>query len=148
MTCILLTLPGNSMNRSRSRFAENCQKMQERLTRKQAIRPGSALLTGLVRCGFCGRAMSVTYRDQTRYRYACCANRNQYGQSSCQCIAGQSIDEAVIEEFFTVLSPAGVAIALEAAEVKQAERQHELVTHLEQDVQHLDFASTPYSEAI
>jgi hypothetical protein len=40
-------------------IAENCQKMQERLTRKQAIRPGSALLTGLARCGFCGRAMSV-----------------------------------------------------------------------------------------
>jgi DNA invertase Pin-like site-specific DNA recombinase len=121
-------------------IAENCQKMQERLTRKQAIRAGSALLTGLVRCGYCGRAMSVAYREKARYRYACCANRNQYGQSSCQCIAGQSIDEAVIEEFFTVLSPAQID-ALEAAEAKQAARQHELVAHLEQDVQRLDFAA-------
>jgi hypothetical protein len=40
---------------------ENRQKMEERLTRRQAIRSGAALLTGLVRCGLCGRAMRVIY---------------------------------------------------------------------------------------
>ena len=42
---------------------ENRQKMAERLTRKQAIRCGAALLTGLVRCGRCGHAMQVIYKD-------------------------------------------------------------------------------------
>ncbi len=40
---------------------ENRQKMAERLTRKQAVRCGAALLTGLVRCGRCGHAMQVIY---------------------------------------------------------------------------------------
>jgi len=41
---------------------ENRQKMAERLTRKQAIRSGAALLTGLVRCGLCDHAMRVIYK--------------------------------------------------------------------------------------
>ena len=49
---------------------ENQQKMAERLTRKQAIRPGAALLTGLVRCSLCGHAMQVSYKDN-RYQYVC-----------------------------------------------------------------------------
>jgi DNA invertase Pin-like site-specific DNA recombinase len=49
---------------------ENRQKMAERLTRKQAIRCGAALLAGLVRCGRCGHAMQVIYKDN-RFQYVC-----------------------------------------------------------------------------
>ena len=47
---------------------ENRQKMAERLTRKQGIRGGAALLSGLVRCGRCGHAMQVAYKDN-RFQY-------------------------------------------------------------------------------
>lgn len=122
-------------------IAENCQKMQDRLTRKRAIRHGAALLTGLVRCSLCGRAMSVGYRDQEgRYRYACCANRNQHGLRSCQCVSGRAVDAAVSEEFFRVLRPAEID-ALDAVEIKQAEHYHQIVAHLEQEVQRLEYAA-------
>src|SRR5512147_2373499 len=54
---------------------ENRQKMAERLTRKQAIRRGAALLTGLVRCGRCGHAMYVVYKAN-RFQYVCSTARS------------------------------------------------------------------------
>ncbi len=113
--------------------------MQQRLTRTRAIRGGAALLPGLVRCAFCGHAMSVSYREQgNRYLYTCHAGYNKYGRSSCQCVSGRSIDEAVTEEFFRVLEPSQID-ALEAVYEKQAEHHHELIMHLEQEVQRLDY---------
>jgi len=44
--------------------------MAKRLSRKQAIRSGAALLTGLVRCGLCGHAMRVIYKDYG-HQYQC-----------------------------------------------------------------------------
>lgn len=122
-----------------SQIAENCQKMQQRMTRKRALRGGAALLTGLVRCAFCGHAMSVGYRErENRYQYACHAGYNKYGKSSCQCVSGRPIDEAVTEEFFRVLEPSQID-ALEAVHAKQAEHHRELIMHLEQEVQRLDY---------
>src|SRR5262249_39488297 len=61
---------------------ENQQKMAERLTRKQAIRAGAALLTGLVRCGICGHAMHVSYKEN-RYQYLCDYNSAAYAKKTC-----------------------------------------------------------------
>jgi hypothetical protein len=52
--------------------------MAERLTRKQAIRCGAALLTGLVRCGRCGHAMQVIYKDN-RFQYVCTIAQSHQG---------------------------------------------------------------------
>jgi len=71
--------------------------------------------------------MSVVYREQeNRYQYACHAGYNKYGKSSCQCVSGRPIDEAVTEEFFRVLEPSQID-ALEAVHAKQAE--HPRVDH-------------------
>ena len=91
---------------------ENRQKMAERLTRKQAIRCGAALLTGLVRCGRCGHAMQVIYKDN-RFQYVCNAYQSLHAKPNCQHIGGRPIDEAVVQEFFQVLRPAEID-ALEA----------------------------------
>jgi hypothetical protein len=118
---------------------ENRQKMAERLTRKQAIRNGAALLTGLVRCGFCGHAMQVAYKDG-RFQYICGSARYHYGKSACQYLSGVPIDEAVVQEFFRVLQPAEID-ALESVSNRQAEHQQELVRHLEQEVKRLEYAA-------
>ena len=57
---------------------------------KGAAREGPALLQGLVRCGQCGRLMSISYGGQRRggshrvYQYRCCAKRGRLAGQDCQ----------------------------------------------------------------
>src|SRR5262245_5452234 len=98
---------------------ENRQKMAERLTRKQAIRCGAALLPGLVRCGRCGHAMQVIYKDN-RFQYVCNASQSHQAKPNCQYIGGRPVDEAVAQEFFRVLQAAEID-AMERVESRRAE---------------------------
>jgi hypothetical protein len=125
--------------RIRATIAENRQKMADRLTRKQAIRSGAALLTGLVRCGDCGHAMQVAYKGD-RFQYICRNASSQYAKANCQYLTGAPIDEAVVQEFFRALQPAEID-ALERVNAKQVEHRHELETHLEQEVRRLEYAA-------
>lgn len=118
---------------------ENRQKMAERLTRKQAIRCGAALLTGLVRCGRCGHGMQVIYKDN-RFQYVCNVAQSHQAKPNCQHIGGRPIDEAVVQEFFHVLRPAEID-ALESVNAKQAEHHRDLERHLEQEGRRLEYAA-------
>jgi DNA invertase Pin-like site-specific DNA recombinase len=118
---------------------ENRQKMAERLTRKQAIRCGAALLSGLVRCGRCGHAMQVVYKDN-RFQYVCTVSQSHQAKPNCQHIGGRPIDEAVVQEFFRVLQPAEID-AMERAESRRVEHQRELERHLGQEVRRLEYAA-------
>jgi DNA invertase Pin-like site-specific DNA recombinase len=120
-------------------IAENRQKMAERLARKQAIRGGAALLTGLVRCGRCGHALQVVYKE-SRFQYVCQVGQNKYARPNCQYLPGRPIDAAVVQEFFRVLRPAEID-ALERVSAEQAARHGELVRQLEQEVQRLEYAA-------
>jgi Recombinase zinc beta ribbon domain len=126
--------------RIRATIEENRQKMAERLTRKQAIRRGAALLTGLVRCGRCGHAMHVAYKDN-RFQYICQIANSHYAKANCQYLTGAPIDEAVVQEFFRVLQPAEID-ALERVNAKQAAHHRELEVHLEQEVRRLEYAAS------
>jgi DNA invertase Pin-like site-specific DNA recombinase len=120
-------------------IAENRQKMMERLTRKQALRHGVALLTGLVRCGFCGHCLHVAYKEGGRFQY-CCNLQSQYAKANCQYLSGRPIDEAVVQEFFRALQPAEID-ALERVSSQQTAHQQELVRHLQQEVTRLEYAA-------
>jgi len=126
--------------RIRATIEENRQKMAERLTRKQAIRKGAALLTGLVRCGRCGHAMHVAYKDN-RFQYICQLANSHYAKKNCQYLTGAPIDEAVVQEFFRVLQPTEID-ALERVNAKQAAHHRELEVHLEQEVRRLEYAAS------
>ncbi len=116
---------------------ENRQKMQERFARKRAIRQGAALLTGLVRCGHCGHAMRVAYKER-RFQYKCDTARQKYAKPSCQHLSGHRIDQAVIQAFFRVLHPAQID-ALEKVTARQAEHHGERVAHLGQEVARYEY---------
>lgn len=120
-------------------IAENRQKMLERLTRKQALRQGAALLTGLVRCGLCGHTMQVVYKVG-RYQYICHAAQRRYAKPNCQYLSGRPIDEAVVQEFFHVLQPAEID-ALQQVTAQQTEHHQELLHHLELEVRRLEYAA-------
>ncbi len=94
-------------------------------------REGEALLQGLVRCGTCGRRMSVAYgggrpthkgRSRTM-QYRCFALRNRATRPNCQILGGKRIDRVVSEEFLAVTSPAGIAAAQQACEVVRRARE-------------------------
>jgi DNA invertase Pin-like site-specific DNA recombinase len=120
-------------------IAQNRQKMMERLTRKQALRQGAALLPGLVRCGMCGHSMHVAYK-KGRFQYICQAAQARYAKPNCQYLSGRAIDDAVVQEFFRVLQPAEID-ALERVSAQQAGHQRELIQHLEQEVKRLEYAA-------
>lgn len=125
--------------RVQATIREGQQKVAERLTRKQAIRFGMALLTGLVRCGRCGRAMQVSYKD-SRFQYACNVFQSPHCQPNCQHIGGRTIDEAVVKEFLHVPRPAEID-APESVNVKQMGHQREPERHPEQEVRRLEYAA-------
>ena len=90
------------------------------------VRAGSALLSGLARCGRCGRRMTVRYhvRDgTTKPEYVCARQLTDYGAGQrCQALAGAGVDTFVTEQVLAALAPAAVEVSLQAAEQVQAER--------------------------
>ena len=107
------------------RFEENQRvllenaHMKKRTSRKSG-RGGRALLSGLVRCGHCGRMMRVFYQSRAGhpYRYQCRGDSNSAGL--CNGIGGLRIDRAVAAQVLEAVSAHAVEAALEAAE--QVER--------------------------
>lgn len=120
-------------------IAANGQRMKLRLASSQANRAKLALLAGLVRCGKCGSKMQVSYKDG-RYQYACATGYRHYGKRSCQYLSGQSIDDAVVSEFFTALSPANID-ALEELSRQQVAKHHQLIDQQQKDVERQEYAA-------
>lgn len=88
-----------------------------------AVREGSALLQGLVRCGRCGRKMQITYTGARGNvpRYACVqAMRLQAAERECQGLGGVRLDERIVEAFLAALAPASVEATLAALEETEA----------------------------
>src|SRR6266542_5505295 len=90
------------------------------------VRAGSALLSGLARCGRCGRRMTVRYhlRQQiTQPEYVCARQLTDYGAGQrCQALAGACVDALVTEQVLAALAPAAVEVSLQAAQQVTAER--------------------------
>src|SRR5690349_19934527 len=93
-------------------ISENAH-MQRRTERKSA-RGGRALLTGLVRCGRCGRTMRVFYGAQSghAHRYHCRGNDSHVGGWLCIGIGGIRVDRAIAAEIVEAVSPHAVEAAI------------------------------------
>src|SRR2546426_4348403 len=83
-----------------------------------AAKRGPAILSGLLRCGRCGRKLTVAYSGTTGRvpRYVCRGGRVDRGSSSCLTIGGFRVDRAVEAAVLEALQPAGIHAALEALE--------------------------------
>ncbi|MGE3919320.1 MAG: recombinase family protein [Hyphomicrobiaceae bacterium] len=91
--------------------------MQKRAARKSA-RGGRALLTGLTRCGRCGRMMRVFYgaRSGHAHRYQCRGDDGHVGSGLCIGIGGKRVDQAVAINVLEAVSDRAVDAAVLAAE--------------------------------
>ena len=118
--------------RNRRVIADNSTKMMPS-GRRGAVRSGAALLAGLVRCGHCGRKLTVTYSGTrgTVLRYICHSGMINHNEPKCISFSGAPADEAVGREIVRILEPIGLEAALRVIEDdanagSEAVRQHEI----------------------
>jgi DNA invertase Pin-like site-specific DNA recombinase len=81
-----------------------------------AAKRGAAMLSGLLRCGRCGRRLSVAYsgnRGQVP-RYACHGGRVNRGSAACLSVGSLRVDRAVVDQVLDAIQPAGLQAALHA----------------------------------
>ena len=94
-----------------------------------APRDGSALLSGLLRCGRCGgHRMTVRYHDgsgaaRSAHSYTCAFYQTNYGTGgSCQHIAGPALDAYVTGQVLQAVAPAALEVSMAAAAQAEDER--------------------------
>ena len=88
-------IPWEQFEANQKMLNENAH-MQQRTARKSA-RGGRALLTGMVRCGRCGRMMRVFYgmRSGHAHRYQCRGEVQGEHKGMCVGVGGVRVDRAV-----------------------------------------------------
>jgi DNA invertase Pin-like site-specific DNA recombinase len=94
-----------------------------------AVRPGEALLPGLMRCARCGKKLHVRYGGRT-YRYECVGAFTHLAAARCITFGGMRVDRVVAAEVLDRLQPLGVEAAL-AAIAARGRRRSEKKSQLE-----------------
>jgi len=88
-----------------------------------AAKLGAALLSGLLRCGRCGRKMQVVYSGTSSRvpRYVCHGDRGDRESSRCLAAGSLRLDRAVVQSVLTAIQPAGIEAAAQLTECTQIE---------------------------
>jgi len=109
--------------------------MKKNCARKSA-RGGRALLTGLTRCGRCGRMMRVFYGmgKGNAHRYQCRGDDAHVGAGLCIGIGGVRVDRAVALQMLEAISHRAVEAAIFASD--QVERsQKDIIAAVERELE-------------
>jgi DNA invertase Pin-like site-specific DNA recombinase len=112
-------------------YCKNQQILEANLAKREvkntgAAKSGPALLSGLLRCGRCGRMLFVAYGGNGGRvpRYGCKGGRVNRGSAACLSVGSLRIDQAVVEQVLAAIQPAGLHAALAAeAEVGREQEQ-------------------------
>jgi DNA invertase Pin-like site-specific DNA recombinase len=88
-----------------------------------AAKVGPALLSGLLRCGRCGRKLQVVYSGNGGRvpRYGCRGDRGDRGSSACLTIGSLRVDRAVVGSVLSAIQLAGIEAAIKVSECAQAD---------------------------
>jgi DNA invertase Pin-like site-specific DNA recombinase len=122
-------------------YLENRQTMAKNVARRQseqsgAIKKGPALLSGLLRCGRCGRKLQVGYSGSHGQvgRYLCCGRREERGSASCFSMGSLKVDQMVTEQVLEAIAPAGIEAAIQASQFSaQADQEKRTALRLALD---------------
>lgn len=115
-------------------LAENAH-MKKNCARKSA-RGGRALLTGLMRCGRCGRMMRVFYGNAkgNAHRYQCRGDDAHVGVGLCIGIGGVRVDRAVAMQILEAVSDRAVEAAIFASDQVERSRR-DVIAAIERDLE-------------
>jgi DNA invertase Pin-like site-specific DNA recombinase len=104
-----------------------------------AVRSGHGLLTGLLRCGRCGRKLHIRYwgKSGTAARYACPGDYDVGGRY-CLAFGGSTVDKRFSREILEAISPLGLEASLQAMDqLSEGERDQEQA--LRRQLQELEY---------
>jgi hypothetical protein len=112
------------------RYMKNLEQLKANSTKAHGAhagpaRIGSAMLSGLLRCGKCGLKLSVGYRGGPgrNGRYQCMAGTREHGKPVCQSFAAFRVDQAVEAELLKACEPLAVEASLQAVSERKAETE-------------------------
>ena len=110
-------------------YERNMARMDANRSRAQgmgAVRDGPALLAGLVRCGRCGRKMTVRCQrgpgGALQPAYVCGMAAATWAEARCQQLAGRCVDDYVSGLALQAMAPAALEVSLAAAEQEERQR--------------------------
>ena len=122
-------------------YLENQQRLEANVASYEgessgAAKLGGALLSGLLRCGRCGRKLQVVYSGTSGRvpRYACRGDRGDRESNRCMTMGSLRVDRAVVQSVLTAIQPAGVEAAVklrECAQIEDEEKRKALELALE-----------------
>jgi len=102
-------------------YRETQRMLEANVSRREATQPGAArqgaaLLSGLLRCGRCGRRLFVAYSGTGGRvpRYACRGGRVDRGAAACFTLGSLRVDRTVVAHVLEAIQPAGITAALVA----------------------------------
>jgi DNA invertase Pin-like site-specific DNA recombinase len=109
--------------------------MKKNCARKSA-RGGRALLTGLMRCGRCGRMMRVFYSmgKGNAHRYQCRGDDAHVGAGLCIGIGGVRVDRAIALQILEAVSDRAVDAAIFASDQVERSRK-EVMAAIERELE-------------
>jgi DNA invertase Pin-like site-specific DNA recombinase len=100
-------------------YVENQQKLEANLAwggfeKSGAAKSGAALLSGLLRCGHCGRRLQVLYSGTRGNvpRYVCRGDRTGRDSSGCLRVGSLRLDRAVVDSVLEAIRPVGIDAAI------------------------------------
>jgi DNA invertase Pin-like site-specific DNA recombinase len=104
-----------------------------------ATRGGQGLLTGLLRCGRCGRKLHIRYwgKSGTAARYVCAGDFATGGQY-CVGFGGATVDQRLSEEICRALSPYGLRASLSAID-RLSHRDSDQRAALQRQIQQVQY---------
>jgi DNA invertase Pin-like site-specific DNA recombinase len=109
-------------------YLENQQRMEANVAMYEgegsgAAKLGAALLSGLLRCGQCGRKLQVVYSGTSGRvpRYVCRGDRGDRQSSRCLTLGSLRLDRAVAQSVLAAIQPAGIEAAVKLTECAQLE---------------------------
>ena len=109
-------------------YLENQQRLEANVAVYEsegsgAAKLGAALLSGLLRCGRCGRKLQVVYSGTNGRvpRYVCRGDRGDRESSRCLTVGSLRLDRAVVQSVLTAIQPAGIEAAVKLTECAQVE---------------------------
>ena len=109
-------------------YLENQQRLETNVAMYEgessgAVKLGAALLSGLLRCGHCGRKLQVVYSGTSGRvpRYVCRGDRGDRESSRCLTVGSLRLDRAVAQSVLVAIQPAGIEAAVKLTECTQVE---------------------------
>jgi hypothetical protein len=89
---------------------------------KGSPREGSALLTGLIVCGNCGRCLQASYRTRYGAYYSCVRHLHEGTEQTCYGLKAAPVDDLVERQVLRALEPAALELSCRALEDVQRDR--------------------------